>query len=60
MTRTNTKMGGVTYHAPSVEIVEISTSQSVCALSYNKPYNYNDAGKTGYIWYDRGNDDIDF
>ena len=60
MTRTNTKMGGVTYLAPSVEIVEISTSQSVCALSYNKPYNYNDAGKTGYIWYDRGNDDIDF
>ena len=53
-------MGGGTYLAPSVEIVEISTSQSVCALSYNKSYNYNDAGKTGYIWYDRGNDDIDF
>lgn len=57
---TSKKKGGGIYLAPSVEILEISTSQSVCALSYNKSYNYNDAGKTGYIWYDRGNDDIDF
>ena len=48
------------YSSPSVEILEISTSQSVCALSYNKPYNYNDAGKTGFVWYDQDNDDIDF
>lgn len=54
------KEGGGIYLAPSVEILEISTLQSVCALSYNKDYNYNDPGKTGYIWYDRGNDDIDF
>ena len=60
MKRSKTQVGGGFYSSPSVEILEISTSQSVCALSYNKPYNYNDAGKTGFVWYDQDNDDIDF
>lgn len=41
------------YAAPAVEIVEVSC-QSVFAASYGAP------GKTGSVYYDINEDDIDF
>lgn len=60
MTNSKTNRGWAKYTTPKVETIELSSSQNICVLSYNKSYNYNDAGQTGYVWYDLGNDDIDF